>query len=188
LSGLYISSNTFCTQCEAEGFRRITYYLDRPDVMARFTTTIIADKQRYPVLLSNGNRIETKDLENGKHLVKWEDPFLKPSYLFALVAGNLACHAGEFVTKSGRNINLEIWVEPHNIDKCDHALVSLQKSMQWDEENYGLEYDLDLYMVVAVSDFNAGAMENKGLNIFNANTSLQVHKPPPMKIMKELKA
>jgi aminopeptidase N len=168
LSGLYISSNNFCTQCEAEGFRRITYYLDRPDVMARFTTTIIADKQHYPVLLSNGNRIETKDLENGKHLVKWEDPFLKPSYLFALVAGSLACHAGEFVTKSGRNINLEIWVEPHNIDKCDHALVSLQKSMQWDEENYGLEYDLDLYMVVAVSDFNAGAMENKGLNIFNA--------------------
>lgn len=168
LSGLYISSNNFCTQCEAEGFRRITYYLDRPDVMARFTTTIIADKQRYPVLLSNGNRIETKELEDGKHWVKWEDPFLKPSYLFALVAGNLACHAGEFITKSGRNIRLEIWVETHNIDKCDHALVSLQKSMQWDEENYGLEYDLDLYMVVAVSDFNFGAMENKGLNIFNA--------------------
>lgn len=168
LSGLYISSNNFCTQCEAEGFRRITYYLDRPDVMARFTTTIIADKQRYPVLLSNGNRIEIKELDNGKHLVKWEDPFLKPSYLFALVAGNLACHAGEFVTKSGRNIRLEIWVEPHNIDKCDHALVSLQKSMKWDEETYGLEYDLDLYMVVAVNDFNAGAMENKGLNIFNS--------------------
>ncbi|MEY3219151.1 MAG: aminopeptidase [Pseudomonadota bacterium] len=168
LSGLYTSSNNFCTQCEAEGFRRITYYLDRPDVMARFSTTIIADKQRYPVLLSNGNRIETQELENGKHLVKWEDPFLKPSYLFALVAGNLACHAGEFITKSGRNIRLEIWVEPHNIDKCEHALVSLQKAMKWDEENYNLEYDLDLYMIVAVSDFNAGAMENKGLNVFNA--------------------
>jgi len=168
LSGLYISSNNFCTQCEAEGFRRITYYLDRPDVMARFTTTIIADKQRYPILLSNGNRIETKELENGKHSVKWEDPFLKPSYLFALVAGNLACHVGEFITKSGRNIRLEIWVEPHNIDKCEHALVSLQKAMKWDEETYGLEYDLDLYMIVAVSDFNAGAMENKGLNVFNA--------------------
>lgn len=168
LSGLYISGDNFCTQCEAEGFRRITYYLDRPDVMARFTTTLIADQQRYPVLLSNGNRVETKSLGNGKHLVKWEDPFPKPSYLFALVAGKLACHAGEFITKSGKKVRLEIWVEPHNIDKCDHALVSLQKSMQWDEETYGLEYDLDLYMIVAVSDFNAGAMENKGLNIFNA--------------------
>ena len=166
LSGLYKSSGNFCSQCEAEGFRRITYYLDRPDVMSRFSVTIIADKQKYPVLLSNGNRAAYG--ENGnQHWVRWDDPFLKPSYLFALVAGNLACHSGTFTTQSGREVRLEIWVEPQNIDKCEHALQSLKDSMRWDEETFGLEYDLDIYMIVAVSDFNMGAMENKGLNVFN---------------------
>jgi len=168
LSGLYKSSGNFCTQCEAEGFRHITYFLDRPDVMTRFSTTIIAEAQRYPVLLSNGNRISQEILADGRQQVRWEDPFLKPSYLFALVAGQLHCHAGEFITSSGRRVRLEIWVEPQNIDKCQHALLSLQKAMRWDEEVYGLEYDLDTYMIVAVSDFNMGAMENKGLNVFNA--------------------
>lgn len=167
MMGLYQSSGNFCTQCEAEGFRAITYFLDRPDVMARYKTTIEADKSRYPVLLSNGNRVSEGDAEDGRHWVKWEDPFLKPSYLFALVAGDLLCHRGTFVTASNRTIDLEIWVEAQNIDACEHALVSLQKSMKWDEEKYGLEYDLDLYMIVAVGDFNMGAMENKGLNIFN---------------------
>jgi len=168
LSGLYTSNEAFCTQCEAEGFRRITYYLDRPDVMARFTTRIEADRAKYPVLLSNGNRVRKGDLPNGRHWVQWEDPFRKPSYLFALVAGNLVCHRGKFTTASGREVALEIWVEPENIDKCDHALASLQAAMKWDEETYGLEYDLDVYMIVAVNDFNMGAMENKGLNIFNS--------------------
>ncbi len=168
LSGLYQSSGNFCSQCEAEGFRRITYFLDRPDVMAKYSTTIVADKERYPVMLSNGNRISTEDLGDGRHQVLWQDPFPKPSYLFALVAGNLKAHRGEYMTMSGRKVQLEIWVEPQNIDYCEHALVSLQKSMQWDEQTYGLEYDLDIYMIVAVSDFNMGAMENKGLNVFNA--------------------
>ena len=167
MEGLYQSSGNFCTQCEAEGFRRITYFLDRPDVMARYHVTIEADKEKYPVLLSNGNRLDSGDLEDGRHWVSWEDPFPKPSYLFALVAGNLACQRGQFTTASGRDVALEIWVEPDNIDACDHAIVSLQKSMKWDEDVFGLEYDLDLYMIVAVSDFNMGAMENKGLNIFN---------------------
>ncbi len=168
LMGLYTSSDTFCTQCEAEGFRRISYYLDRPDVMARFTTRIEADRAKYPALLSNGNRVGQGDLPNGRHWVQWEDPFRKPSYLFALVAGDLACHRGTFATASGREIALEIWVEAENADKCEHALASLQAAMKWEEETYGLEYDLDIYMIVAVNDFNMGAMENKGLNIFNS--------------------
>ena len=168
LSGLYMSSGNYCTQCEAMGFRHITYFLDRPDVMATFRCRITADKARFPILLSNGNRISSEDLADGLHAVQWEDPFPKPSYLFALVAGNLSKHAGTYKTMSGRTVDLEIWVEPQNIDKCEHALVSLQKSMQWDEDTFGREYDLDLYMIVAVNDFNMGAMENKGLNIFNS--------------------
>ncbi len=168
LCGLYKSSGNYCTQCEAEGFRRITYFLDRPDVMARYRTTIVADKTAYPVLLSNGNPVERADLDGGRHTVTWEDPFPKPSYLFALVAADLSCKEGTFTTRSGREVKLEIWVEHQNIGACDHALLSLQKSMQWDEEVFGLEYDLDIYMIVAVSDFNMGAMENKGLNVFNS--------------------
>ncbi|MGB8330160.1 MAG: aminopeptidase N [Polyangiales bacterium] len=168
LMGLYTSSGVFCTQCEAEGFRRITYYLDRPDVMARFTTRIEADRARFPVLLSNGNRVAAGDLPGGRHWVQWKDPFRKPSYLFALVAGDLVCHRGAFTTASGREVALEIWVEAQNADKCEHAMASLQAAMSWDEETYGLEYDLDIYMIVAVDDFNMGAMENKGLNIFNS--------------------
>ena len=168
LSGLYCTSGNFCTQCEAMGFRRITWFLDRPDVMARFTTTITGDRQRCPVMLSNGNRVLEEDLDDGRHRVRWEDPFPKPSYLFALVAGDLFCHRGEYVTMGGRSVALEIWVEPQNADRCDHALQSLKRSMEWDERTYGLEYDLDIYMVVAVNDFNMGAMENKGLNVFNS--------------------
>ncbi len=168
LMGLYTSSGTFCTQCEAEGFRRMTYYVDRPDVMARFTTRIEADRASYPVLLSNGNRVSEGELADGRHWVQWEDPFPKPSYLFALVAGDLVSHAGTFTTASGREVALEIWVEPANADKCEHALASLRAAMSWDEERYGLEYDLDIYMIVAVDDFNMGAMENKGLNVFNS--------------------
>ncbi len=168
LSGLYKSSGNFCTQCEAEGFRRITYFLDRPDNMARFTTTIVADPKRYPVLLSNGNRVRGNKLKDGRVWVTWDDPFPKPSYLFALVAGDLRCHRGSFTTRTGREVALEIYVEPQNIDRCEHALRSLQKSMAWDEQEFGREYDLDIYMIVAVGDFNMGAMENKGLNIFNS--------------------
>jgi aminopeptidase N len=168
LSGLYKTSGNYCTQCEAHGFRRITYFLDRPDVMARYTTHIEADRERYPVLLSNGNRTEEETLADGRHRVTWEDPFPKPCYLFALVAGDLRCHAGSFTTRSGRDVKLEIWVEPLNIDRCEHAMRSLQRSMEWDEEVFGLEYDLDIYMIVAVNDFNMGAMENKGLNVFNS--------------------
>lgn len=168
LEGLYKSSGNFCTQCEAQGFRKITYYLDRPDVMARFTTTIVADKSKYPVLLSNGNPVDSADLENGKHTVTWEDPFKKPCYLFALVAGDLECVKDTFETMSGREIDCRIYVEAHNVDKCDHAMRSLKKSMLWDEQTFGREYDLDIYMIVAVDDFNMGAMENKGLNVFNS--------------------
>ncbi len=168
LSGLYKSSGNFCTQCEALGFRRITYSLDRPDVMSTYTVTIVGDAEKYPVMLSNGNRVDGGRREDGLTWVRWHDPHKKPSYLFALVAGSLKAHSGEFVTRSGRKVQLEIWVEPQNIDKCEHALVSLQKSMKWDEEVFGLEYDLDIYMIVAVGDFNMGAMENKGLNIFNS--------------------
>jgi len=168
LSGLYKSSGNFCTQCEAEGFRRITYFPDRPDVMARYTTTIEADAERYPVLLSNGNRVSEEDLPGGRRRVVYEDPFPKPSYLFAMVAGDLACRSGHFTTRSGREVRLEVWVEPRNVDATEHALESLRKAMRWDEEHFGREYDLDVYMIVAVSDFNMGAMENKGLNVFNA--------------------
>ena len=168
LEGLYLSSGNYCTQCEAEGFRKITYHLDRPDVMAEFTTTIEADKAKYPVLLSNGNRVDQGDLDNGRHWVRWHDPFKKPSYLFALVAGDLALTEDSFITLSGRKVDLQIFTEHHNADKTAHAMASLKRAMQWDEETFGLEYDLDIYMIVAVDDFNMGAMENKGLNIFNS--------------------
>jgi aminopeptidase N len=168
LSGLYCTGSIFCTQCEAVGFRRITYFPDRPDIMSRYTTTIVGDQAEIPVMLSNGNLIDDEVLEAGRRRVKWEDPFPKPSYLFALVAGDLRRHAGTFTTMSGREVKLEIWVEPQNIELCEHALVSLQKSMKWDEERFGREYDLDIYMIVAVNDFNMGAMENKGLNVFNS--------------------
>ncbi len=167
LYGLYNSSGVFCTQCEAEGFRRITYYLDRPDILARFTTTIIADRKRCPVLLSNGNCIETRELSDGRHLARWHDPFPKPAYLFALVAGNLSCLEDHFITRSGRNVVLRIFAAAADIDKCGHAMAALKRSMAWDEKIYGLEYDLDIFMIVAVGDFTMGAMENKGLNIFN---------------------
>ncbi|MBD9359118.1 aminopeptidase N [Methylomonas fluvii] len=167
LEGLYLSSSMLCTQCEAQGFRKITWFLDRPDVMSRFKTTLIGDKSKYPVLLSNGNKTGSGELDGNRHWVSWEDPFAKPCYLFALVAGQLECVADQFTTMSGRNIALEIFVEQHNVDKCAHAMQSLKNAMRWDEETYGLEYDLDLYMIVAVDHFNMGAMENKGLNVFN---------------------
>ncbi len=172
LEGLYLSKGMYCTQCEPEGFRKITYYCDRPDVMARFTTRVEADKRRYPVLLSNGNPVERGEAANGRHYVVWEDPFRKPSYLFALVAGDLAVKEDRFTTCSGRDVLLQIFVEPHDLDKVDHAMDSLKKSMKWDEDVYGREYDLDIYMIVAVSHFNMGAMENKGLNIFNTSAVL----------------
>jgi len=168
LEGLYRSGGLFCTQCEAEGFRRITYYPDRPDVMARFTTEIVAERSRCPVLLSNGNLVQTEDLGDGRHRARWEDPFPKPSYLFALVAGELRWVEDSYTTAGGRRIDLRIYVEPENLDKCGHAMLSLKKAMRWDEQRYGREYDLDVYMIVAVNDFNMGAMENKGLNIFNS--------------------
>ena len=168
LEGLYLSSGNFCTQCEAEGFRKITYYLDRPDVLARFRTTIRADRRRCPVLLSNGNLVDSGELDGGRHFTTWEDPFNKPCYLFALVAGDLVEIRDEFTTMSGRKVSLHIYVEERNRRKCAHAMHSLQKAMRWDEETYGLEYDLDRYMIVAVDDFNMGAMENKGLNVFNS--------------------
>ena len=175
LEGLYKSQSMFCTQCEAEGFRRITYYLDRPDVMSEFTTTVEADKSRYPVLLSNGNPVARGDAGGGRHWVKWHDPFKKPAYLFALVAGDLVSVDDSFTTCSGRQVSLRIFVASKDVDKCDHAMRSLKKAMRWDEEVYGREYDLDIFMIVAVDDFNMGAMENKGLNIFN--TSCVLAKP-----------
>jgi aminopeptidase N len=167
LEGLYLSNGMLCTQCEAEGFRKITFFLDRPDVMAQFTTTLTADKNRFPTLLSNGNKIAFGESQDNQHWVTWEDPFKKPCYLFALVAGQLDCIEDSFVTASGKEVGLQIFVEQHDIDKCDHAMASLKNAMRWDERAYGREYDLDLYMIVAVSHFNMGAMENKGLNIFN---------------------
>ena len=166
--GLYRSGPMFLTQCEAEGFRRITYFLDRPDVMTCYTTTVRADRDRYPVLLSNGNLVQAGEDGNGRHWARWEDPFRKPSYLFALVAGDLHCEPGSFVTMSGRKVELRVYVEHHHADKCAHAMTSLIKAMRWDEETFGREYDLDLYMIVATDDFNMGAMENKGLNVFNS--------------------
>lgn len=167
LEGLYLSNGMLCTQCEAEGFRKITYFLDRPDVMTKFTVTIVADKTEFPVLLSNGNKVASGEFENNQHWVTWNDPFAKPCYLFALVAGQLECVADTFITQSGREIELEIFIEAHDKDKCAHAMQSLKHAMRWDEDVYGREYDLDLYMIVAVSHFNMGAMENKGLNVFN---------------------
>ncbi|MCE3251385.1 MAG: aminopeptidase, partial [Cellvibrio sp.] len=174
LEGLYRSRTMYCTQCEAEGFRKITYYLDRPDVMSEFTTTVVADK-KYPVLLSNGNLIDQGDADNNRHYATWHDPFKKPAYLFALVAGDLAYIEDKFTTCSSRDVTLKIFVEPKDLDKCDHAMASLKHSMRWDEEVYGREYDLNIFMIVAVDDFNMGAMENKGLNIFN--TSCVLAKP-----------
>ncbi len=167
LSGLYKSGDKYCTQCEAEGFRNITYFPDRPDVMTTFTTKVEADKSKYPFLLSNGNLIDSGDLENGRHFATWHDPFPKPSYLFALVAGNFDLLEDTFTTMSGREVALKIYVDKGKLNQCHHAMESLKKAMTWDEEVYGLEYDLDIYMIVAVSDFNMGAMENKGLNVFN---------------------
>ncbi|CAI0867492.1 Aminopeptidase N [Serratia entomophila] len=168
LEGLYLSGEALCTQCEAEGFRHITYYLDRPDVLARFTTRITADKARYPFLLSNGNRIDQGELEDGRHWVQWQDPFPKPCYLFALVAGDFDVLRDSFTTRSGREVALELFVDRGNLDRADWAMTSLKNSMKWDETRFGLEYDLDIYMIVAVDFFNMGAMENKGLNIFNS--------------------
>ncbi len=167
LSGLYVSGGNFFTQCEAQGFRRITFFPDRPDVMTRFTTTLVAERARYPVLLSNGNRVDAGLSEGGRHWARWEDPHPKPSYLFALVAGDLVSVQDSFRTCSGRDVALAIWVRDGDQDKCDHAMQSLKASMRWDEEAFGLEYDLEVFNIAAVSDFNMGAMENKGLNIFN---------------------
>lgn len=168
LEGLYVSNGKFCTQCEPHGFRKITYYLDRPDVMAVFTTTIIGPEALYPVMLSNGNCVSEEVSVDGIKTVVWHDPFKKPCYLFALVAGDLEYHEDFFVTHSGQRITLRIFVEPGNVDKTLHAMKSLKQAMLWDEQHYGREYDLAIFMIVAVSDFNMGAMENKGLNIFNA--------------------
>ena len=167
LEGLYVSNGMYCTQCEAEGFRRITYFPDRPDVMARYRVRIEADRANYPVLLSNGNPVEQGDLEEGRHYAVWEDPFPKPSYLFALVAGDLDCLRDAHTTPSGRIVDLRIYAESADLAKCRHAMDSLKHAMIWDEQRYGREYDLDIYMIVAVGHFNMGAMENKGLNLFN---------------------
>ncbi|SDF95011.1 MULTISPECIES: aminopeptidase N [unclassified Duganella] len=167
LSGLYVSNGNFFTQCEAEGFRRITFFPDRPDVMAKFTVMLRADKAAYPVLLSNGNLIEEGELGDGRHYAKWEDPFKKPAYLFALVAARLVCQEEKFKLADGREVLLQVWVEEGNLDKTDYAMQSLKHSIRWDEERFNLELDLDRFMIVAVGDFNMGAMENKGLNIFN---------------------
>lgn len=172
MEGFYQSGDQLCSQCEAEGFRKITYFLDRPDVMAKYRTKMIADKKKYPFLLSNGNRIENGEAENGRHWVMWEDPFRKPSYLFAMVAGDFDVARDSFITRSGRKIDLEIYVDKGNLGKTPHAMKSLKDSMKWDEDTFGLEYDLDIYMIVAVDSFNMGAMENKGLNIFNSTYTL----------------
>ncbi|MGZ3775519.1 MAG: aminopeptidase N [Pseudobdellovibrionaceae bacterium] len=172
LEGLYKSNGIFCTQCEAQGFRKITYFFDRPDVMTSYTVTIEADKAKYPVLLSNGDRIKVEDLGNGRHKAYWRDPHKKPCYLFALVAGDLGVIRDSFVTQSGHKVNLEVYAAHGKQERCWHAMDSLKKSMKWDEETFGLEYDLNDYMIVAIDDFNAGAMENKGLNIFNSRLVL----------------
>ncbi|MGD9709193.1 MAG: aminopeptidase N [Halothiobacillaceae bacterium] len=166
--GLYLSNGIFTTQCEPEGFRRIMFSLDRPDVLSVYTTHVVADPARYPVLLSNGNLVSEETLADGRRKATWHDPFPKPTYLYALVAGDLGVLRDRFVTMSGREVGLEIYAEHHNVDKLGHAMQSVIKAMKWDEETYGREYDLERYMIVAVEDFNAGAMENKGLNIFNA--------------------
>ncbi|TQE06978.1 hypothetical protein C1H46_007368 [Malus baccata] len=172
LEGLYKSSGNFCTQCEAEGFRKITFYQDRPDIMAKYTCRIEADKSLYPVLLSNGNLTEQGDLEGNRHYALWEDPFKKPCYLFALVAGQLESRDDTFITRSGRKVALRIWTPAQDVAKTAHAMYSLKAAMKWDEDVFGLEYDLDLFNIVAVPDFNMGAMENKSLNIFNSRLVL----------------
>lgn len=168
LSGLYISNGMFCTQCEAEGFRRITYFMDRPDILSKYSVRIEANKKQFPVLLSNGNKLESGDLADGRHFAAWTDPHPKPAYLFALVGGDLACVDDQFSTKSGREVKLQVFVQPQNKDKCGYTLDALKRAMRWDEEVFGREYDLDIFMIVAVDHFNFGAMENKGLNIFNS--------------------
>ena len=177
LEGLYVSSGVFCTQCEPEGFRRITYFPDRPDVLAVYTVTLIADRSRYPVLLSNGNRVAAGDLPGGRHFARWHDPFPKPTYLFALVAGDIAALADTYTTRSGRRVELAIYSTPANLDRCRHAMESLERAMRWDEERYGREYDLDTFMIYCADDFNMGAMENKGLNVFNSK--LVLARPDP---------
>ena len=172
LMGLYVSGGRFCTQCEAEGFRRITYFLDRPDILSIYTVRIEADKARYPTLLSNGNMIESGELSGGSHYAVWQDPFPKPCYLFALVAGTFDTIDDSFTTMSGREIALEIFVDPGDADRAHYAMDSLKRSMKWDEQAFGREYDLNRFMIVAVRDFNFGAMENKGLNIFNSSLLL----------------
>ena len=167
LMGLYVSNDSFFTQCEAEGFRRITYFLDRPDVMASYTVLLRADKQKYPVLLSNGNLVAQGDLENGRHYAKWVDPFRKPSYLFALVGGQLVAREQRITSRTGKEHLLQVYVRPGDLDKTEHAMNSLMASVAWDEARFGLSLDLERFMIVATSDFNMGAMENKGLNIFN---------------------
>ena len=167
LEGLYLSGEFLLTQCEAQGFRKITWFPDRPDVMTTYRVTLEADKSEFPVLLSNGNEIDSGDLPAGRHWVRWEDPFPKPTYLFALVAGDLALVEDQFTTRSGRQVALKIYVESENLDRCGHAMESLINAMRWDEERFDLEYDLDVYHIVATNDFNMGAMENKSLNIFN---------------------
>merc|ERR1719223_1049151 len=167
LSGLYKSSGNYVTQCEAEGFRRITFFQDRPDIMAKYSVRVEADKDKYPLLLSNGNELSKGELDGGRHFAEFEDPFPKPSYLFALVAGHLEGIEDTFTTVSGRKVRLAVWSEAENIDQLDWAMQSLKDSMTWDEQTYGREYDLDVYHIVAVNDFNMGAMENKGLNVFN---------------------
>jgi len=172
LAGLYYSSSSFCTQCEAEGFRRITYAYDRPDVLSTYRVRLEATRDSCPVLLSNGNRVDAGELANGRHFAVWEDPFPKPSYLFALVAGNLFHLESTFETASGRTVELGIFTEHQYSDQLEHAMDSLKRSMKWDEDKFGLECDLDMYNIVAVSDFNMGAMENKGLNVFNTSATL----------------
>ncbi|MBG9993656.1 aminopeptidase N [Pseudoalteromonas sp. NZS127_1] len=171
LEGLYLSGGAYCTQCEAQGFRKITYYMDRPDVLATFDVTIIADK-KYLQLLSNGNQVDSGETQDGRHFVKWQDPFKKPSYLFALVAGDFDVLKDTYTTKSGKDVELALFVDKGNLSKTPHAIASLKKAMQWDEERFNLEYDLDIYMIVAVDFFNMGAMENKGLNVFNSKCVL----------------
>ena len=172
LDGLYKSSGNYCTQCEAQGFRGITYFFDRPDVMSKYSTRIEADQSKYPVLLSNGNLVSAGELQHGRHFAVWVDPFVKPCYLFALVAGDLAVQEDHFITMSGKNVVLRIFAQKKNIHKVDHAMNSLKKAMKWDEDTFGLEYDLNLFNIVAVDDFNMGAMENKSLNIFNSRLVL----------------
>ena len=177
LMGLYASGGILCTQCESEGFRRITFHPDRPDVLSRYKVRMSADKARFPILLANGNLVESGEGEGGTHWAVWEDPFPKPSYLFAMVAGDLSANRDSFTTMSGRKVDLAIWVREADLPRTAHAMASLKAAMKWDEEAYGREYDLDLFNIVAVDDFNFGAMENKGLNIFNSRYVLADQDP-----------